>query len=664
MARSSLLTASWRRNLLRWAKQIDDGFGTVSGHDHDGTDSKSITASVTYGVVGQMAAAGTGTANAAGTVDASARIDHVHALGTHTHAGATTGGTIGPSAFAADVFTADAAGRAPFANGWLTGAKLANLTVTNGLLAAGILSADATGRALMATDFFDATTAAAKFADSSIPTSKVNWSFSVTLPVAITPDSAGTVGTASTPARSDHDHPCTAAAPTGYTLAAADAEGAAATLARSNHVHKAILANAVWFVGRNAADGADVNMIQIAATDFVKLGTASVEISTANLTTLTFSNPAAPRTITFGDPGGADSVAYVAATQTLTGKSLTAPAITGGTAIELTGFSLRSTGAANDLVIATTAAYNADRTLTVNIPTGANAALTLVGDLVTAGGAFALTLTMTGATDVTLPTTGTLATLAGVEALTGKTITLAANANLTVAGSADLGLAANTAAALEVSDATTKLLAFDSRNTVSAVSMFTVTNPASQTLPNAASAWHRLISLAAYTATLVGATQVTTAMDGMMLHIGAATINQSGGAVTVDKASAVYITAIAQGANVTITDKRMIDTSVAGCYLTNAGVWTDASSRSAKHNIKDLDTKRIKTLLAQVKVRTYERDDPSDGGFERFGLIAEEAPDFLATPAHDGIAPGYVAGFALAVAKALLERVEALEARV
>jgi len=47
MARSSLLTSSWRRNLLRWATQIDGAFGTTSGHDHDGTNSKSVTASVT-----------------------------------------------------------------------------------------------------------------------------------------------------------------------------------------------------------------------------------------------------------------------------------------------------------------------------------------------------------------------------------------------------------------------------------------------------------------------------------------------------------------------------------------------------------------------------------------------------------------------------------------
>jgi hypothetical protein len=105
---------------------------------------------------------------------------------------------------------------------------------------------------------------------------------------------------------------------------------------------------------------------------------------------------------------------------TMTNKTLTAPAITGGSAIELTSFSLRSTGG-NDLVIASSAAYTADRTLTINIPTGANAALTLTGDFIRVG-AHSCTLTTGGATDVTLPTTGTLATLAGAEALTNKTL--------------------------------------------------------------------------------------------------------------------------------------------------------------------------------------------------------------------------------------------------
>jgi hypothetical protein len=48
--------------------------------------------------------------------------------------------------------------------------------------------------------------------------------------------------------------------------------------------------------------------------------------------------------------------------------------------------------------------------------------ITLAGALATSG-AYSLTLTTTAATNVTLPTTGTLSTLAGVETLTNKRVT-------------------------------------------------------------------------------------------------------------------------------------------------------------------------------------------------------------------------------------------------
>jgi hypothetical protein len=84
--------------------------------------------------------------------------------------------------------------------------------------------------------------------------------------------------------------------------------------------------------------------------------------------------------------------------------------------------------------------------------------ITLGGNLTTAG-AYSTTLTMTGATSITLPTTGTLATLAGAESLTNKTID-ASNIGATTRGSgAFTTLAANGAATLTstltVSGATT-----------------------------------------------------------------------------------------------------------------------------------------------------------------------------------------------------------------
>lgn len=68
--------------------------------------------------------------------------------------------------------------------------------------------------------------------------------------------------------------------------------------------------------------------------------------------------------------------------------------------------------------------------------------LVLAGGSLTLAGADALTLTTSAATDVTLPTTGTLATLAGSEALTNKTVNgltiSSTNGTLTIANGSSL----------------------------------------------------------------------------------------------------------------------------------------------------------------------------------------------------------------------------------
>lgn len=120
----------------------------------------------------------------------------------------------------------------------------------------------------------------------------------------------------------------------------------------------------------------------------------------------------------------AGTLATLAGSETFTNKTLTSPAINsatiiGGTATALTGLTMVNGGFQQGF--ATTGALTANRNLTINLN---DAARTLsmsgnltVGNTVTFGGSFttsgghALTLTTTNATNVTLPTSGTLATV-------------------------------------------------------------------------------------------------------------------------------------------------------------------------------------------------------------------------------------------------------------
>jgi parallel beta-helix repeat protein len=116
------------------------------------------------------------------------------------------------------------------------------------------------------------------------------------------------------------------------------------------------------------------------------------------------------------------TLATLAGTETFTNKT-----ITGGAHTAITSLGIRSTGTgAFDLTLANTENLTAGRTLTITLNDAARS-LILGGNLTLAAafstsGANALTLTTTGSTNVTLPTSGTLATRAGSETFSNKTL--------------------------------------------------------------------------------------------------------------------------------------------------------------------------------------------------------------------------------------------------
>lgn len=144
--------------------------------------------------------------------------------------------------------------------------------------------------------------------------------------------------------------------------------------------------------------------------------------------------------------------------------------------------SLFDTNQSHYLQITPGSNITADRAFTIR--TGdANRALEINGDLTTAAafstvGANALVLTTTASTNITLPTTGTVSTLAGTETLTTKTIALGSN---TVSGTTAQFNTANTDGDFATLAGAETL----TNKTLTAPVISTITNTGTVTLPTA-----------------------------------------------------------------------------------------------------------------------------------------------------------------------------------
>ncbi|ASE99938.1 hypothetical protein [uncultured virus] len=269
---------------------------------------------------------------------------------------------------------------------------------------------------------------------------------------------------------------------------------------------------------------------------------------------------------------------------------------------------------------------------------------------------------------LTAPTTGILTSQVDIN--NGSLLNVGASGDgwtantITIdSGGADFVIAQNGGSALEIKDSAGTLLNLDTRPGTKNTSYWTFDGPASNVSSNGNQISKHMVATDPYTYTLQGTTTVSVEWKGLMLFLQAPTIAQSGGAVTVTTASSFHVTAITAGSSVTITNNRMISTSVSDCYLTAAGVWTDTSStQKVKDNILDLPLHQVGGLIRQIRPRTYTyKDHMEDFGRTRYGAVAEEFPDFLRVPgdaSNSAVNATVLANFALVGNVYLMDRVD------
>lgn len=265
---------------------------------------------------------------------------------------------------------------------------------------------------------------------------------------------------------------------------------------------------------------------------------------------------------------------------------------------------------------------------------------------------------------------GTIAA-ATVTSLTATTlITDAIDAS---AAAGTLTVKANTQHAFEVTDASTILADFDSRNTVKNVNTLTITASNPTIASETAAHVNASLKLADKTITYTGGTATTSQLGGMM-SIGTLTLTDSS-AMTLTTASALHIdTVAAAGGSLTITNSRMISTGVSDAYLTNAGVWTDTACWAyAKEFIQDASSAAIENVLSKIMPKTWKYRDGAQGpdchghdfDRERVGIVYDDLPSELRAPGEEKAVSGSIlASFALAALKELWEKNKALESRL
>jgi len=99
-----------------------------------------------------------------------------------------------------------------------------------------------------------------------------------------------------------------------------------------------------------------------------------------------------------------------------------------------------------------------------------------------------------------------------------------------------------------------------------------------------------------------------------------------------------------------------------GATLSTGGVWTNASSRSLKQDIRDLDTNEAIEALNEMKPVTYAyKVDPTE---HHVGFIAEDVPDLVATKDRKGLSAMDVVAVLTSVVKEQQKTIDELKTRL
>ncbi len=99
-----------------------------------------------------------------------------------------------------------------------------------------------------------------------------------------------------------------------------------------------------------------------------------------------------------------------------------------------------------------------------------------------------------------------------------------------------------------------------------------------------------------------------------------------------------------------------------GAHVTAGGVWTNASSRDLKENIRDISVEEALEALAQLAPKKY--NYKTDKEEEYLGFIAEEVPELVATNDRKSMSPMDVVALLTIIVQQQQEKIESLETRL